>query len=149
MSNEITEEIKGTILEQIDKKLLNQEVPESYFEKTEKEVFGRIELDEKKVKTISIPRLMWLGIAASVSILLGFLVCMKNSESNNNIFQNADNEMLIQYASLDMDLTDLTYEELVGESEFSDFANIDDEALDAYIEDHTDITELEEILEYL
>ncbi|MDG2448344.1 MAG: hypothetical protein P8M34_01855 [Saprospiraceae bacterium] len=149
MSNEITEEIKGTILEQIDKKLLNQEVPESYFEKTEKEVFGRIELDEKRVKAISIPRLMWLGIAASVSILLGFLVCMQNSESNNNIFQNADNEMLIQYASLDMDLTDLTYEELVGESEFSDFANIDDEALDAYIEDHTDITELEEILEYL
>ena len=48
-----------------------------------------------------------------------------------------------------MDLSDLTYEELIGDSEYSDFADLDDEILDTYIEDHTDITELEEILEYL
>ena len=146
MDDNLHDEIKGTILERINKKELNHKIPDGYFEDFNDQFFKNL---ESETKVFDISRFMWIGIAASITILLGFFVCVHPSSRSSDLFQNADNELLIQYASNEMDLSDLTYEELIGDSEYSDFADLDDEILDTYIEDHTDITELEEILEYL
>jgi hypothetical protein len=146
MDDNLHDEIKGTILERINKKELNHKIPDGYFEDFNDQFFKNL---KSEAKDFDISRFMWIGIAASITILLGFFVCVQPSSQSSNLFQNADNESLIQYASNEMDLSDLTYEELIGDSEYSDFADLDDEILDTYIEDHADITELEEILEYL
>ena len=147
---ELKSELEGTILENVDKKLLSYGVTEDYFESLSEKVLEDINQAPTHVYGKRISLSVWIGIAASFLMLMGYMMCFHSTSSPEiNIFQSADTETLIQYATNDLEFEDISIEDIYELDEAPDFTGIDLEEVDSYIENHTDITELEEMIEYL
>ncbi|MEE9372788.1 MAG: hypothetical protein V3V00_07010 [Saprospiraceae bacterium] len=148
MKIELKKEIRGTCLENIDKTFFEYKVPEGYFDNLSQRALAEAENPSNVNKVVRLIRYSsWMGITAAVVFLIASLCYFNIQISSENIFENISGEEIMEYASMEISLTDLDMAMLL-EEELSGFVNISSEAIDQYIDDHTDLIELEKILEF-
>lgn len=150
MSEELKNELKGTILESVDKRSLDYGVPDDYFSQLDNQILNKLNQENgaSKVKSIS-PTPLWLSIAASFLLMISCVFLWKSCPQSYNPFEEASQEDMMHYASIEMDLSDLALEDFVDETEHVDFGDLNTNEVNEYVEEHIEISELEEILDYL
>jgi len=149
MNEELRKEIKGTILESIDRKKLEGNLPDAFFADLSDQIIKQSK-QKNKIKTWNFNPILY-ATAASLALIVGILYMynLKNINQDQNIFQNMESQDLIDYASIEFDseeLYDLQIENLDYGTSFSD---IDNDILEKYLEDKSEVIELSELIEYL
>ena len=146
MNEELKKEIQGTFLESLDKSQLNYEVPEGYFDALTDKVLSSPEV-KRTGRSVSIRQ--WLSIAASLVILVSAFFFMKGNPGTEQLLEGADDQELLEYVLTDMDLQESDIYDLTLSEDINQFDNINTEDIDLYIQNQTDIVELEELIELL
>lgn len=124
------------------------ELPNDYFKTLEKEIVSRSINQKEKESTMFKKTSFWIGVLSAACI--GFIILLNTSKSTHTISETAQHISFEQITTkeveeyLDQNLIDLD-EDLIAEvfeidSEFeinhSDFKEIDEEALEKYLEDY-------------
>lgn len=152
MNEELREELKGTILENIDKELLSPVPPIGYFDTLADNVLTSVQ--EKKSDT-TIPRiysLRRLAAAASVMVLAGafywYLVPKSVTEMPLD-FTKTSEEDLLDYVYDDLELNDIAvFDEIeLSTSGLSyDLTELSEEEISRYLEMDMELNELIDFL---
>jgi len=143
INDELKKELEGSLLGKTDKDQLKYHVPEGYFDTLTEKALE----DEKGSKYRNPKMIYWMSLASSLLLLITFYSGFSDSESR--LFDNTDDEMLLEYAFNEMELEEVDLFELTENTPTNRFENITTQDIDLYIQNQTDIVELEELIEFL
>ena len=148
MNDELKKELKGSVLEKVNKEELLDAAPFGYFDKLTNNVLLEAQISKQKRNRFRFLSFNVMSIAASLLVLVSVFFINAPDPTPANLFENTENQELIEFA-LNEEFEDLEDEFFLDWEYTFSLSNLSDEEIDEYLENDLENIDLEQIKQYL
>ena len=149
MNEELRNELRGSILERVDKEDLLNPAPDGFFDSLAETVLSKVEKSSPVSGRIRFMNMNVIAAAAALLVLVGVFYICTLEISDKELFENAEREDLIEFAMNEVELEELEAEHFRDWEYSFSLSTLSTEEIGDYLENDLENIDLEYINEYL